>query len=81
MNQQAHLEVFNERDYPADKKAGAHPDCPPQTFHVSHLNKNAFKTPGFRPWSLSRDLGMIGATGGTVDTHVNRRARLCVPPN
>jgi hypothetical protein len=39
MNRRVHLEVFNERDYPADKKAGAYPDCPPQTFHVSHLNE------------------------------------------
>ena len=64
MNQQVNLEVFNERDYPADKKPSAYPDWPPQTFHVSHLNEDSFKTPGFRPWSLSRDLGMIEATGG-----------------
>ena len=74
-NQQVDLEIFNERDYPADKKPSDYPDWPAQSFHVSHLNEDSFKTPGFRPWSLSRDLGMIAATGGMVDAHVNRRAR------
>ena len=74
-NQQVDLEVFNEDEYPENKKVSNLPDWPHQSFHVSHLDDDSFKTPGFRPWSLSRDLGMIEATGGMVDAHVNRRAR------
>ncbi len=69
------FKVYNERDYNADKKASDYPDWPAQSFHVSHLTGESFKTDGFRPWALSRDLGMIEATGGMVDAHVNRRGR------
>ena len=69
------FKFFKEEDYPADKKASEYADWPEQSFHVSHLKEDSFKTDGFRPWALSRDLGMIAATGGLVDAHVNRRAR------
>jgi hypothetical protein len=77
------FKVYKEADYPQDKKASSYPDWPPQAFHVSHLGEGSFKTDGFRPWALSRDMGMIEATGGMVDVHVNRRAkprRNCAPP-
>ena len=69
------FKVYKEADYPQDKKASPDPDWPPQAFHVSHLGEGSFKTDGFRPWALSRDMGMIEATGGMVDVHVNRRAK------
>jgi hypothetical protein len=69
------FKVYKEQDYPADKKASDYPDWPEQAFHVSHLESDSFKTDGFRPWALSRDMGMIEATGGMVDVHVNKRAK------
>ncbi len=67
--------VYQEEDYPKDKKASTYPQWPEQVFHVSHLGEDSFKTDGFRHWALSRDMGMIEATGGMVDVHVNRRAK------
>ena len=69
------FKVYKEEDYPSDKKASDYQDWPKQVFHVSHLEDDSFKTDGFRPWALSRDMGMVEATGGMVDVHVNRRAR------
>lgn len=69
------LKILKESEFdPAnsqEKKSG----WPKQTFHVSHLREEDFKTDGFRGWALSRDLGMVKATGGMVEAHVNRRAK------
>jgi quercetin dioxygenase-like cupin family protein len=48
---------------------------PKQTFSVSHLREEDFKSEGLRPYVRYRDLGMAAATGGLVDAHVNARAR------
>jgi hypothetical protein len=48
---------------------------PKQTFSVSHLRDEDFKSEGLRAYVQYRDLGMAAATGGLVDAHVNRRAR------
>lgn len=69
------FKVYNERDYDQAKPASEMTGWPKQVFHVSHLTKDSFKQDGFRPWALSRDLGMVEATNGLVDAHVNRRAR------
>ena len=47
-----------------------------QSFGVSHLDENDFKTDGLRPYALYRDLGIAVASAGLCRAHVIR----LVPP-
>lgn len=50
---------------------------PPQSFTVSHLNQDDFKTDGLRTYAQYRDLGIAAATGGLCQAHVIRFTPPC----
>jgi hypothetical protein len=50
---------------------------PAQSFTVSHLNQDDFKTDGLRTYAKYRDLGIAAATGGLCQAHVIRFTPPC----
>jgi uncharacterized RmlC-like cupin family protein len=50
---------------------------PSQSFAVSHLNQDDFKTDGLRTYAQYRDLGIAAATGGLCQAHVIRFTPPC----
>ncbi|MDR3533831.1 MAG: hypothetical protein P4L90_25120 [Rhodopila sp.] len=61
------------RKAPARKLSGS----APQVFTVSHLNQDAFKADGLRPYAKYRDLGIAAATSGLCQAHVIRFTPPC----
>jgi quercetin dioxygenase-like cupin family protein len=54
-------------------------DAAGQTFNVSHLREEDFKSQGLRRYAKYRDLGMSQATNGMVQAHVIRFVPPCRP--
>ncbi len=68
--------ILDEKDYNPAEALAARLGWPKQTFHISHLKDEDFKTGiGLRSYAASRDMGFAEATGGLAQVHVNRRAK------